>query len=58
MQDIESMLSFKTLLDLINKDDLQSLKSFLENRHCNVDDSDEISGVTALMVAAAKGKIK
>ena len=51
------MLSFKTLVDFINRNDYNSLKSFLENRHCNVDDTDEEKNLTALMVAAAQGKL-
>jgi hypothetical protein len=49
------MLSFRTIVDLIRKNDLSGLKNFLENRHCNVDDADEDEGLTALMVAASQG---
>lgn len=57
LQESELMLSFKTLVDLIHKNDLQNLKSFLENRHCNIDDADEEQGLTALMVAASEGRL-
>ena len=57
-QESEPMISFKTLVDFINRNDYTSLKNFLENRHCNVDDSDEDKSLTALMVAAAAGKHK
>ena len=50
------MLSFKTLVDFINRNDYINLKNFLENRHCNVDDTDEDKNLTALMVAASQGK--
>ena len=50
------MISFKTLVDFINRNDYTNLKNFLENRHCNVDDTDEDKNLTALMVAASQGK--
>ena len=54
-QETGPMLSFKTLVDFINRNDYISLKNFLENRHCNVDDTDEDKNLTALMVAASQG---
>ena len=55
-QETGPMLSFKTLVDFINRNDYINLKNFLENRHCNVDDTDEDKNLTALMVAASQGK--
>ena len=52
------MLSFKTLVDFINRNDYINLKNFLENRHCNVDDTDEDKNLTALMVAASQGTFR
>ncbi len=49
------MLSFRAIVDLIRKNNLVGLKTFLENRHCNVDDVDEEDGLSALMVASSLG---
>ncbi|KAF5290012.1 hypothetical protein FQR65_LT11678 [Abscondita terminalis] len=54
----ESMVSlcYRSLAGYVNEDNLQGLQSFLENKQVQVDDKDE-NGATALMLAAAKGKL-
>ncbi|KAI4495270.1 hypothetical protein M0804_001471 [Polistes exclamans] len=55
----DSMVSlcYRTLASYITDDNLAGLQSFLENRRTQVDDRDE-NGSTALILAAAKGKIQ
>ena len=53
------MYGFKKLVDFINKDNLNQLKGLLENNKtpCDVDNTEEDTGVTLLMVASAQGKL-
>ena len=45
--------------DCINKDNLQVLEGFLTNNKtpCDVDNADEDTGLTLLMLASAQGKL-
>ncbi|KAK9889799.1 hypothetical protein WA026_007172 [Henosepilachna vigintioctopunctata] len=54
----ESMLSlcFRSLETYINDDNLQGLRSFLENKQVQIEDKDE-NGTTALMYASQKGRL-
>ncbi|XP_014273864.1 kinase D-interacting substrate of 220 kDa isoform X5 [Halyomorpha halys] len=54
----ESMASlcYRNLFTYITEDDLQGLRSYLENKRVLVDDKDE-NGATALHFAATKGKV-
>ena len=59
LQDSGSVYGFKTLVDFINKDNLDGIKSLLENNKtpCNVDNAEQDTGLTLLMVASAQGKL-
>ena len=50
------MHSFKTLEEFIINDDHEKLRSFLESRSCNVNDSND-NRDTALMIASGLGKL-
>ena len=52
------MHSFKTLEDFIQNDEQEKIISFLQSRSCNVNDCDNDSGTTALMVASSLGKFE
>ncbi|KAL5286345.1 KIDINS220 family protein [Megaselia abdita] len=49
-------LGHRALLQYLDSNDLQGLKSILDSRHLTVDDRDE-NGTTILMVAASRGLI-
>ncbi|XP_047348706.1 kinase D-interacting substrate of 220 kDa isoform X3 [Vespa velutina] len=55
----DSMVSlcYRSLASYITDDNLAGLQNFLENKRAQVDDRDE-NGSTALILAAAKGKIQ
>ena len=51
------MLGYKSLVEVIHKNDLQGFKSILNNVPCNVNDAEEDTGLTLLMVASAQGQL-
>ena len=57
-QELAPMHSFKTLEDFIQNDEQEKIISFLQSRSCNVNDCDNDSGTTALMVASSLGKLE
>lgn len=41
-------LCFRSLTDYINNDNIQGLQSFLENKQVQIDDKDEVAGITGM----------